>query len=82
MTMKPKNISTPVYVIDADKLEANLKILQGVERSTGCKILLAQKAFSAYCVYPLILLAVTTVCALLSALQLNSIRARDINNME
>ncbi len=54
MTMKPKNISTPVYVIDADKLEANLKILQGVERSTGCKILLAQKAFSAYCVYPLI----------------------------
>ena len=52
--MKPKNISTPVYVIDADKLEANLKILQGVERSTGCKILLAQKAFSAYCVYPLI----------------------------
>lgn len=35
-----------------------------------------------YCVYPLILLAVTTVCALLSALQLKGIRARDINNME
>ncbi len=52
--MKLQQLSTPVYVIDEDRLTENLKILQGVERSTGCKILLAQKAFSAYCEYPLI----------------------------
>lgn len=52
--MKLNQLPTPVYVIDEDKLTENLKILQRVERSTGCKILLAQKAFSAYCVYPLI----------------------------
>ena len=52
--MKLHQLPTPVYVIDEDKLTENLKILRSVERSTGCKILLAQKAFSAYCEYPLI----------------------------
>ena len=52
--MKLHQLPTPVYVIDEDKLTENLKILRRVERSTGCKILLAQKAFSAYCEYPLI----------------------------
>lgn len=47
-------IETPCYVIDEKKLIENLEILQGVERRTGCKILLAQKAFSAYPFYPLI----------------------------
>lgn len=36
----------------------------------------------AYCVYPLTLLAVTTICGLLSALRLRKIRAREINIME
>lgn len=36
----------------------------------------------AYCVYPLTLLAVTTICSLLSALRLRKIRAREINIME
>lgn len=47
-------VKTPCYVIDEKKLIENLEILQGVERRTGCKILLAQKAFSAYPFYPLI----------------------------
>ena len=47
-------MNTPVYIIDEDALVKNLEILQGVGRRTGCKILLAQKAFSAYAFYPLI----------------------------
>ena len=49
-----KDIKTPSYVIDENKLIHNLKILNGVEKETGCHILLAQKAFSAYAMYPLI----------------------------
>ena len=52
--MKATDMQTPCYVIDRDRLEANLKILNGVMERTGCRILLAQKAFSCYAVYPLI----------------------------
>ena len=52
--MKFSQIPTPAYVIDENKLVENLKILNSVERETGCKILLAQKAFSMYSLYPLI----------------------------
>ena len=47
-------LKTPCYVIDEEKLIRNLEILQGVEKRTDCKILLAQKAFSCYHLYPLI----------------------------
>ena len=47
-------ISSPYFVIDADLLEANLKVLRGVIDRIGCKILLAQKCFSCYALYPLI----------------------------
>lgn len=47
-------MTTPYFLIDADKIEANLKILRGVMDRTGCKILLAQKCFSCYGLYPLI----------------------------
>ena len=52
--MKATELHTPCYVIDRDRLEANLKVLRGVMERTGCRILLAQKAFSCYAVYPLI----------------------------
>lgn len=48
------NIPTPCYIVDEEKLIHNLEILRGVEQRTGAKILLAQKAFSCYHVYPLI----------------------------
>lgn len=48
------NIPTPAYVIDEAVLVKNLEILRGVEECAGCKILLAQKAFSNYAFYPLI----------------------------
>ena len=47
-------LPTPCYVVDEALLEKNLKVLQGVMENTGAKILLAQKAFSMYRVYPLI----------------------------
>lgn len=52
--MKIKDLHTPVYLIDEAKLENNLKILQRVQQHTGCHILLAQKAFSMFRVYPLV----------------------------
>ena len=52
--MDSKQLNTPCYVIDRDRLEENLKILRGVMERTGCRILLAQKAFSCYALYPLI----------------------------
>ncbi len=51
--MKFSKLPTPCYVIDEQCLIKNLEILKSVEIRTGCKILLAQKAFSAFCVYPL-----------------------------
>ncbi len=48
------NVQTPCYVIDEAKLIQNLEILKSVKDACGCKILLAQKAFSAYWLYPLI----------------------------
>ncbi|WP_331665472.1 carboxynorspermidine decarboxylase [Anaerocolumna sp.] len=48
------NIPTPVYVVDERLLKKNLEILKYVSDQTGCKILLAQKAFSMYAAYPLI----------------------------
>ncbi len=48
------DLPTPCYVIDEKKLKDNLIILQELERDTGCHVLLAQKAFSAHCMYPMI----------------------------
>ena len=45
--MRMDQLPTPCYVVDEDRLEENLKILAGVMEETGCRILLAQNAFSA-----------------------------------
>lgn len=47
-------VNTPCYVIDERRLRDNLEILAEVKRRAGCKILLAQKAYSAFATYPLI----------------------------
>ena len=48
------DIKTPCYIIDENRLIKNLEILNGVQKRTGAKILLAQKAFSCYHLYKLI----------------------------
>lgn len=50
----PKQVPCPSYVIDEGKLKQNLELLRQLRQDTGCKILLAQKAFSCYALYPLI----------------------------
>lgn len=52
--MKIGEINTPAYVIDEKRLKENLEILKDVQDRSGAKILLAQKAYSAYQTYPLI----------------------------
>lgn len=47
-------VSTPSYVIDEKLLIRNLEILKEVQERSGAKILLAQKAFSMFRVYPLL----------------------------
>ena len=47
-------IPTPYYVVDETLLMRNLEILKNVADRTGCRILLAQKAFSMFHFYPLI----------------------------
>jgi len=47
-------LPSPCYIIDEKLLIRNLEILQSVQERTGCSILLAQKAFSMFSVYPLI----------------------------
>lgn len=48
------NVKTPCYIVDEAELMRNLEILRDTAKISGCKILLAQKAFSMYSVYPLI----------------------------
>ncbi len=64
-----KNLPTPCYVVDERLLIKNLQILKNVQDKTGCKILLAQKAYSMYSTYPLIseYLAGTTASGLFEA---------------
>ncbi len=52
--MRMDQLPTPCYVIDEKKLKENLQILKEVREEAGCKILLAQKAFSCFYEYPLI----------------------------
>lgn len=67
--MNLNNVKTPSYVVDKDKLTDNLKILKYVQDMTGAKVLLAQKAFSMYSLYPFIgeYLAGTTASGLYEA---------------
>ena len=67
--MRFTELPTPCYIVDENRLVQNLAVLQGVARRTGAKILLAQKAFSMFSVYPLLreYLAGTTASGLFEA---------------
>ena len=49
----PANIATPVYVLDEAALKKNLATAARIKRETGCKILLATKAFALPAAFPL-----------------------------
>jgi len=47
-------VPTPCYVVDEAAVERNLTILDGVQKETGCRILLALKGFAMFSLFPLI----------------------------
>jgi len=51
--MKKEQIRTPYFLVDERRLQRNLEVLKRITDRTGCKILLAQKAFSMFASYPL-----------------------------
>ncbi len=67
--MQIEQMRTPFFLVDEKKLIQNLEILKEIQDDTGCKILLAQKAFSMFACYPLIsrYLAGTTASGLYEA---------------
>ena len=62
-------LRTPYFLVDEKRLVRNLEILKDTAERAGCKVLLAQKAFSMYSVYPLMrkYLASTTASGLFEA---------------
>ncbi|MGI6238003.1 MAG: carboxynorspermidine decarboxylase [Christensenellales bacterium] len=56
-------VSTPAFVVDEGRIAHNLAILKRVAEEAGCKILLAQKAFSMFALYPLIALSLAGTTA-------------------
>jgi len=56
-------IKTPYYIVDESLLERNLAVLRSVKEQTGCKILLAQKAFSMFSLYENIRESLDGTCA-------------------
>lgn len=54
LSFDPRALPTPCYVVDRSLLIRNLQLLKSVKERTGCRILLAQKAFSMFSLYPLI----------------------------
>ena len=67
--MKFTELPTPCFLVDENCLVQNLAVLRDVAERTGAKILLAQKAFSMFSVYPLLreYLAGTTASGLYEA---------------
>ena len=67
--MRFTELPTPCFLVDENRLVQNLAVLRDVADRTGAKILLAQKAFSMFSVYPLLreYLAGTTASGLYEA---------------
>ena len=59
----PSRVRTPAFVVDEGLLRQNLAILAEVKHHTGCKILLALKAFAMFSVFPVLREVLDGVCA-------------------
>jgi carboxynorspermidine decarboxylase len=47
-------VPTPCYVLEEEKLRANLEIMQYVQQASGCRIILALKGFAMWSSFPLV----------------------------
>lgn len=59
----PSDLPTPCFVVDEARLAANLAVLDGVQRRTGAKILLALKGFAMFSAFPLLNKVLHGTCA-------------------
>jgi carboxynorspermidine decarboxylase len=56
-------VPTPCFIVDISAIERNLSILEHVQGRSGCKILLALKAFSMFCLFPKLSKVLKGACA-------------------
>lgn len=54
MEIDISNVPTPCYIVDEEAMERNLKLLDSVQRRTGCRILMALKGFAMFSLFPVI----------------------------
>jgi carboxynorspermidine decarboxylase len=56
-------IPTPAFIVDCSVIERNMRVLADVKQRTGCKILLALKAFSTFRLFPTMRKTLDGCCA-------------------
>jgi carboxynorspermidine decarboxylase len=56
-------VKTPSYIVDEKLLEDNLKVLDSIQKETGCRILLALKGFAMWSMFPVVKRYLQGVCA-------------------
>ena len=56
-------IPTPSFIVDCSAIERNMSVLADVKQRTGCKILLALKAFSTFSLFPTMRKTLDGCCA-------------------
>ncbi|WP_260294367.1 carboxynorspermidine decarboxylase [Sedimenticola hydrogenitrophicus] len=54
MTLDISRIPTPCYVLEEDRLRANLSLMERVQRESGGKIILALKGYAMWSTFPII----------------------------
>ena len=69
----PTRFPSPCFVTDLDKLRRNAAILDGVQRRTGARVLLALKGFAQWSTFPSCI-SCATVSATVSTGTLGSAR--------
>ena len=63
MTELFAGLKSPSFVVDEEALEKNASVLGDIQRRTGCRILLALKAFSMWKAFPVLKDTLKGVCA-------------------
>lgn len=59
----PEGTPSPCFIVDIQRLEDNVRILDEVQKSAGCKILCALKGFAMHNLFPLLSDRLAGVCA-------------------
>ena len=61
--MNAAETTTPIFIVDEDRIRRNCEVLSLIKDRTGCKILLALKGFALWPLFPLIRQYLDGVCA-------------------